>query len=128
MATIILSSFVIRHPVGGVLSNNLQFLTGFQRLGHDVYLVEKAGYEGSCFDPERRASGDDSACGLRRIDELLSRHGLAGRWCYVGPRPGATTASTGPRSRRRSVAPTCSSTGGCTAPGTTRHLRFPCGS
>jgi hypothetical protein len=44
MARIVLSSYVIRYPVGGVLSSNLQFLTGFRRLGHDVVLVEKAGY------------------------------------------------------------------------------------
>jgi hypothetical protein len=83
VATILLSSYVIRHPVGGVLSNNLQFLTGFRRLGHDVYLLEKAGYESSCFDPERRVSGDDCSAGARRIGELLDRHDLHGRWCFV---------------------------------------------
>jgi hypothetical protein len=83
MATILLTSFVVRHPVGGVLSNNLQFLTGFRRLGHDVVLLEKAGYDDSCFDPERRISSDDCGCGIRRVDELLERHGLRGRWCYV---------------------------------------------
>lgn len=83
MATIVLSSFVIRHPVGGVLSNNLQFLTGLDRLGHDVYLLEKAGYEQSCFDPELRESGDDCSCGFRRMGGLLDRHGLTGRWGFV---------------------------------------------
>jgi hypothetical protein len=83
MATIVLSSYVIRYPVGGVMSSNLQFLTGFRRLGHDVYLVEKAGYEDSCFDPERRVSSDDCAAGVRLVDELLQAHGLGGRWCYV---------------------------------------------
>lgn len=83
MATIVLTSFVIRHPVGGVLSNNLQFLTGFARLGHEVYLVEKAGYPDSCFDPDRRISSDDCTAGVRRFDQLLGRHGLAGCWCYV---------------------------------------------
>jgi hypothetical protein len=74
---------VVRYPVGGVLSNNLQFLTGFRRLGHDVYLLEKAGYDDSCFDPERRVSSDDCSCGIRRVGHLLDRHGLHGRWCYV---------------------------------------------
>lgn len=83
MATIILSSYVMRYPVGGVLANNLQFLTGFARLGHDVYVVEKAGYDDSCFDPVRRINSDDCSCGLGRIDELLTRVGLGGRWCYV---------------------------------------------
>jgi hypothetical protein len=83
MATILFCSFAVRHPVGGVLSNNLQFLTGFRRLGHDVYLLEKAGYDESCFDPERRVSSDDCSCGIRRIGRLLDRHDLRGKWCYV---------------------------------------------
>lgn len=76
-------SFAVRHPVGGVLSNNLQFLTGFRRLGHDVYLLEKAGYDESCFDPERRVTSDDCSCGIGRIAQLLDRHDLHGKWCYV---------------------------------------------
>lgn len=83
MATIVLSSFVFRYPVGGVLSNNLQFLTGFARLGHEVYLVEKAGWDDSCFDPERRVNSNDCSCGVRRVSDLLERHGLGGRSCYV---------------------------------------------
>jgi hypothetical protein len=83
MATILFCSFMVRHPVGGVLSNNLQFLTGFRRLGHDVYLLEKAGYEESCFDPEQRVSSDDCSCGIRRVGQLLDQHDLRGKWCYV---------------------------------------------
>ncbi|MCZ7525869.1 MAG: glycosyltransferase [Acidimicrobiia bacterium] len=83
MATIVLCSYVIRYPLGGVLSSNLQFLTGFARLGHDVFLVEKAGYPDSCFDPDSYVSGDDCRCGMRAVDALLRRHGLGGRWCYV---------------------------------------------
>lgn len=83
MATIVLCSYVIRYPVGGVLSSNLQFLTGFRSLGHDVYLVEKAGYPNSCFDPRIPALGEDCAHGMATIDRLLREHGLAGRWCYV---------------------------------------------
>ena len=83
MATILFCSWMVRHPVGGVLSNNLQFLTGFRRLGHDVYLLEKAGYDDSCFDPERRVMSDDCSCGIRRVARLLERHGLGDKWCYV---------------------------------------------
>jgi hypothetical protein len=83
VATVVMCSYVIRYPLGGVLSLNLQLLTGFTRLGHDVYLVEKAGYPASCFDPDRYTSDDDCSCGMRAVDGLLRRHGLAGRWCYV---------------------------------------------
>ncbi len=83
MTTIVLCSYMVRYPVGGVLSSNLQLLTGFARLGHDVYLVEKAGYPDSCFDPGRLSVGDDCAAGTAAVDALLCRHGLRGRWCYV---------------------------------------------
>src|SRR5687767_9262004 len=83
MATILFSSWMVRHPVGGVLSNNLQFLTGFRRLGHDVYLLEKAGYDESCFDPERRVMSDDCSCGIRRVARLLEQHRLGDNWCYL---------------------------------------------
>jgi hypothetical protein len=83
MATIVLCSYVIRYPLGGVLSSNLQFLSGFRRLGHEVYLVEKAGYPSSCFDPERYTIGDDCSCGMRIVDALLRQHRLDDAWCYV---------------------------------------------
>ncbi len=75
---------MVRHPVGGVLSDNLQLLTGCARPGHDVHLPEKAGHEDSCFDPERRTSSDDCTCGFRRVGRLLEAHA----W----PVTGATSA------------------------------------
>jgi hypothetical protein len=83
MARIVLCSYVIRYPLGGVLSSNLQYLTGFARLGHDVWLVEKAGYPCSCFDPVRYENSEDCSYGMAVVDDLLRRHGLADRWCYV---------------------------------------------
>jgi len=83
MATIVLSSYVVRYPVGGVLSSNLQLLSGFRRLGHEVVLVEKAGYEESCFDPVRGVTSDDCSYGTRTVARLLARHGLGRSWCYV---------------------------------------------
>lgn len=86
MATIVLCSYVIRYPVGGVLSSNLQLLGGLARLGHEVYLFEQAGYPDSCFDPRRRTIGEDPAFGCAAVDRMLTDHGLGGRWCYVDHR------------------------------------------
>lgn len=61
----------------------LQYLVGFQRLGHDVYFVEKANYADACYDPTRRSSGNDGTRGLQIVHELLSRFGLGERWCFV---------------------------------------------
>jgi hypothetical protein len=86
MARILVGSWAVRYPLGGNLSWTLQWLVGFHRLGHDVYLVEKSGYPDSCFDPTRGTVGDDCAYGTRVVGELLARFGLAGRWCYVDAR------------------------------------------
>ena len=83
MLRVLVGSWMVRYPLGGNLSWTLQWLLGFRRLGHDVYLVEKSGYPDSCFDPVRGAMGDDCSHGAAAVDALLTRHGLEGRWCYV---------------------------------------------
>ncbi len=83
MARIIVGSWLVRYPLGAVMSWNLQHLVGFQQLGHDVYFVEKSGYPNSCFDPTRNVMSDDCSYGVRAVHDLLSRFGLGDKWCYV---------------------------------------------
>lgn len=83
MARIIIGSYAVRYPLGGILSWALQWLAGFQRLGHDVYLVEKSGYPNSCYDPSKDVANDDYSYGLPIVDGLLARFGLGDNWCYV---------------------------------------------
>jgi hypothetical protein len=83
MARIIVGSWFVRYPMGGNLSCVLQYLTGFQRLGHDVYFVEKSGYPQSCYDPVQNAMTDCCAYGVHIVRELLSRYDLQERFCYV---------------------------------------------
>jgi len=58
MARIILGSYMVRYPLGGVLSSSLQWLVGFQRLGHDIYVVEKSGWPNSCFNPAKNVGSE----------------------------------------------------------------------
>lgn len=83
MARIVVGSYMVRYPLGGMLSWVLQYLTGFRKLGHDVYFVEKYGYPDSCYDPEKGIMSDDCGYGTSVVSDLLARHGLAGRWCFV---------------------------------------------
>jgi hypothetical protein len=83
MARILVGSWMVRYPLGGNLSWNLQWLVGLQRLGHEVYLVERAHYRNACFDPSTGAMGDDATWGMRCTRELLQRFGLEDRWCFV---------------------------------------------
>ncbi|HUR30706.1 MAG TPA: hypothetical protein VMZ69_04695 [Saprospiraceae bacterium] len=84
MATIIMGSYMIRYPLGGNLSWALQYLTGLKDLGHDVYFVEKHGYDESCFDPLQQIMTNDCTTGIKIVSELLRRFGLTNKWCFVG--------------------------------------------
>jgi hypothetical protein len=86
MARIIVGSYVVRFPLGGYLSWALQWIVGFQRLGHEVYFVEKSGWPNSCYDPARDVMTDDCTIGLRTLVEHLAPFQLQDRWCYVDAR------------------------------------------
>ena len=83
MARIVLGSYMVRYPLGGNLSWALQYLVGFHRLGHDVFFVEKSGWDNSCYDPVTDRMGNDCSYGLGVVNEILTDHGLGDRWCYV---------------------------------------------
>lgn len=83
LAVIILGSYMIRYPLGGMMSWVLQYLIGFQRLGHDVYFVEKSGYHNACFDPITKTMSDDCTYGIRTVNSLLKRFSLQNNWCFV---------------------------------------------
>jgi len=86
MARIVVSSYMVRYPLGGNLSWALQWLTGFQQLGHEVYLVEKSGYPDSCFDLSKNIMSNDCSYGITIVRALLERFGLQDKWCYVDAR------------------------------------------
>ena len=83
MARVVFGSYMMRYPLGGMLSCMLQFLVGFKRLGHDVHFVEKAHYPNACYDPSTGSVGDDAGPGIAIVTALLARFGLADRWCFV---------------------------------------------
>jgi hypothetical protein len=83
MARIIVGSYMVRYPLGGMLSWALQWLIGFRQLGHDVYFVEKSSYPNSCYDPWKDIMSDDCSSGVKTVAALLARFGLQDRWCFV---------------------------------------------
>jgi len=83
MARILVGSYMVRYPLGGMMSWSLQWLVGLHRLGHEVILVEKSTYPGSCYDPVRQVTADDFTYGFKTVAELLGRFGLRDRICYV---------------------------------------------
>lgn len=83
MARIIIGSYMVRYPLGGMMSWVLQYILGFHYLGHEVYFVEKSGYANSCYNPLKKVMSDDCIFGVKAVNSLLSRFGLQNRWCYV---------------------------------------------
>ena len=83
MARIAVGVYMVRYPLGGMLSMALQIVAGLRRLGHEVVVVEKSGWESSCFDPVRGEMSDDCARGTAVVGDLLSRVGLGASWCFV---------------------------------------------
>lgn len=83
MARIVLGFYMFRYPLGGMLAGSLQWLVGLQRAGHDVFVVEKAPWQGSCYDPRRDVMGDDCSSGIEIVAALLHRFDLGDRWCFI---------------------------------------------
>jgi len=52
---IIVLGYLVRGPLGGLVWNNLQFLIGLARLGHEVYFVEDSDEYPSCYDPLKKS-------------------------------------------------------------------------
>src|SRR5690349_19920294 len=83
MARIVVSGYAIRYPIAGLMLSSLQFTIGLARLGHDVWFVEEAGWDGSCFDPLRGGMGNDPAHGIGELGSLLEEAEVdATRWAF----------------------------------------------
>lgn len=83
MARVVLGSYMVRYPLGGMASWVLQYILGLRALGHEVWFVEKADYPLACFDPVTSTLTDDCRTGTRFVHDLLARWDLGDRWCFV---------------------------------------------
>src|SRR5688572_16833166 len=83
MARVVLSSWLVRQPVPGILSWGIHWLVALERLGHDVWYFEESEYTGACFNPELGTMGEDCSVGMARCRTGLERVGLHERLCYV---------------------------------------------
>ncbi|HKO79475.1 MAG TPA: hypothetical protein VJU78_03730 [Chitinophagaceae bacterium] len=83
MATIIVGAYMVRYPLGGMMSWVFQHLVGFKALGHEVYFVEKYVYDNSCYNPVNRTMSNDCSYGAKMTADLLATAGLQDNWCFV---------------------------------------------
>lgn len=76
MARLVVATYMVRYPLGGMLSWALQYALGLKRLGHDVLLVERANYPNACFDPALGAATDNGARNFRQVADVLKKLGF----------------------------------------------------
>ena len=83
MAKIIVGTYMVRYPLGAVLSWTLQYLSALRDIGHDVYVVERAFYSNACFDVEQGVMSDDCGYGLGVVSAFLKQFAFEDRWSFV---------------------------------------------
>jgi hypothetical protein len=74
--------------MGGMSLWYLAYLAGFQKLGHDVYFVERSTWENSCYDVSKKEMTSDFTYGLKVVREMMDKYDLNGRWCFVDEKGG----------------------------------------
>lgn len=95
--TIIVTGFIVRRPVGGLVWHYVQYVLGLKQMGHRVIYMEDSEDFPSCYVPPwagTPANGTDSNqlpfrglqtdpdFGLRFAGELFERLDLDEDWCY----------------------------------------------
>lgn len=87
---LIITGYIIRHPLAGNMCAFFHYLLGFHRLGHEVVYVEESGWPDSCYDPRTGSYSDDPWSGLSALAELAERFGMELPVCYLNRRTGRT--------------------------------------
>jgi hypothetical protein len=89
MARIVVTGYMIRHPVAGNIYAYFHYVLGLARLGHEVVYLEESGWPSACFDPEAGEMTDRPDAGLRAVHALLEQHGTSVSVYYVDRDQGA---------------------------------------
>jgi hypothetical protein len=96
MARIIVTGYMIRHPVAGNMLAYFHYILGFLRLGHEVYYLEESGWPGACYNPLQGSYGDDASYGIRAVQVLMARYNADVPLCYVNRDSGHTEGIAAP--------------------------------
>jgi hypothetical protein len=67
-------------PYAGMALQNIQYVVGLRRLGHDAYYFETT--SSWPYDPVRQSKVRDSGYALSYLARVAKRFGLEGRWAY----------------------------------------------
>ena len=88
---LIVTGYIIRHPLAGNVCAFFHYLLGFHRLGHELVYVEESGWPDSCYDPRTGSYSDDPSYGVATLTRIAERFGLRLPICYVNRQSSSTT-------------------------------------
>ena len=74
MARVVVTGYMVRHPLAGNVLAYVQYVIGLHRLGHQVMYLEESGWDDSCYDPDVEDYGADPSTGLRVVRSMVDRH------------------------------------------------------
>lgn len=79
---IVVTGYAASYPFGGVFWDYLQYVLGFQQLGHDVLYLEDTGRW--CYDPVKQDFVEDGSHNARHLERQLKQlnRGLEDKWFY----------------------------------------------
>lgn len=103
MAKIVVSGYMVRHPVAGNISTFFQYVLGLHRLGHDVMYLEHKGWPYSCYDPSTGNWEDFPGVGLPLIRGLVTRNCPGVQVVYVDDATGGVDGMSRPELREHLV-------------------------
>lgn len=77
---IIVTGLVGQYPFGGVIWDYVQYVLGFQALGHDVYYLEDTGVWP--YDPIKETITEDCTYQVEALGRIMDFFKLGDRWIY----------------------------------------------
>lgn len=87
---VIVSGYMVRHPVTGNILAFLHYVLGLCRLGHEVVYMEESGWSDSCYQPSTGMYSRDPEEGLQIVSSLMRRFDVRARVCYLDRDSGAS--------------------------------------
>ncbi len=77
---IVVTGLIGQYPFGGVIWDYIQYVTGFRKLGHEVYYLEDTGVWP--YDPIKETITEDCTYQVESLSRIMKDFGMDQRWIY----------------------------------------------
>jgi hypothetical protein len=94
MALVVVTGYMIRHPVAGNVWAFFHYVLGLKLLGHKVIYLEESGWSNSVYNPWKQEWQEDPQVGIDVVRGLITEHHIEVPVYYVNRESGQTTGGT----------------------------------